>query len=141
MFSSPPTVITTNSCKWNLLDLFHSVYLRFIYMCVYISSLFSYCWAVFNYSQISVLEYLPSLTIRLSTKLFMERNVSLDRQNFGSWPDNPFVLIRVWPVTSLSGDRQRRECASVRQFAAKPQEAVLWIFLWAFFFAFVTNYY
>ena len=44
-----------------------------------------------NNSQTSVLKHLPSRIVRLSTKLFTEKNVSVVEQNFSSQPNNLFM--------------------------------------------------
>ena len=52
-------------------------------------------------SQTSVGKHLLSWIIQFSTKLLMEENVLVVKENFGSLPDNPFMLICVWSVTRM----------------------------------------
>ena len=61
----------------------------------------------FLYSQMLVVEHLGSQTIQFSTKLFMEKKClsCLTPLGLNSLPSNPFVLIPLWSITYLSGDK------------------------------------
>ena len=93
------------------------------YTAVYLSISLMKIWLFlyYYYSQTLVLQHVPCRTIQFLTKLFMEKNVSAVKQNFGSQPDNPFMLKLVWSVMRLSGSKQKRECASMSmiQFSNK----------------------